>query len=64
MTVGFIDVTCPPTGVYAVYNQIQGKKTIWNHIDTGHAGRADYETRMHDEVLDYIQSKKAQTLKL
>jgi cephalosporin-C deacetylase-like acetyl esterase len=64
MTVGFIDVTCPPTGVYAAYNQVRGKKQMWDHTDTGHVGRADYEQRMHDEVITYLkktpENKKAQ----
>jgi cephalosporin-C deacetylase len=56
LTVGFIDVVCPPTGIYAAYNQIPGKKGIWNHIDTGHVGRADYEARMQEEILAYLQA--------
>lgn len=57
MTVGFIDVVCPPTGVYAAYNQVRGKKQMWDHVDTGHVGRADYEERMHDEVIAYLKEK-------
>jgi cephalosporin-C deacetylase len=53
-TVGFIDHICPPTGVYAAYNQLRGKKQIWNHLDTGHVSRPDYEARVRTEVLAYI----------
>lgn len=55
-TVGFIDHICPPTGVYAAFNQLKTKKDIWNHLDTGHVSRPDYEARVRDEVLAYIVS--------
>ena len=55
-TVGFIDHICPPTGVYAAFNQLQTKKDIWNHLDTGHVSRPDYEARVREEVLAYIRS--------
>jgi cephalosporin-C deacetylase-like acetyl esterase len=55
-TVGFIDHICPPTGIYAAFNQLQTKKDIWNHLDTGHVSRPDYEARVRDEVLAYIRS--------
>lgn len=58
-TVGFIDHICPPTGVYAAFNQLRTKKTIWNHLDTGHVSRPDYEARVHDEVLAYVRSSNS-----
>ena len=57
ITVGVIDVVCPPTGVYAAYNQLTGKKRIWNHIDTGHISRADYEAGVREAVLEYLKSR-------
>jgi len=33
---GFLDVVAPPTGVYAAYNQLPGKKTITNDPTHGH----------------------------
>lgn len=59
VTVGFIDHICPPTGVYAAYNQISTKKAIWPHLDTGHVSRADYEARVRDEVLRYLKESSA-----
>lgn len=56
LTVGFIDIICPPTGIYAAYNRIPGMKSIWNHVDTGHVGRADYEARMREEILAYLKA--------
>lgn len=56
MTVGFIDGVCPPTGVFAAYNQITSPKHIWTHVDTGHTGRRDYNERMRQEVLAYVRA--------
>jgi cephalosporin-C deacetylase-like acetyl esterase len=28
ITVGFIDIACPPTGVYAIYNQFAGRNSL------------------------------------
>lgn len=54
-TVGFIDITCPPTGVYAAYNQLSGRKRIWNHVDTGHVSKPEYEAGVRDAVLRYLK---------
>ncbi|MBR2427471.1 MAG: acetylxylan esterase [Lentisphaeria bacterium] len=35
--VGFTDELCPPTGVYAIYNALQGEKCIYNKIHHGHS---------------------------
>lgn len=40
MSVGFVDVTCPPTTCYAAYNQLQGKKQAVNEPAMGHAAPA------------------------
>lgn len=37
VTVGFIDTTCPPTGVYAAYNALPISKVIYNDVSSGHA---------------------------
>ncbi|OPZ96010.1 MAG: Cephalosporin-C deacetylase [Planctomycetes bacterium ADurb.Bin412] len=36
-SVGFIDVVCQPTTVYAAYNSVQGKKQIVNVPEMPHA---------------------------
>ena len=46
---------CPPTGVYAAYNQLSGKKHIWNHLDTGHISRKDYDEGVRNAVLAYLK---------
>ena len=55
IALGFIDIVCPPTGVYAACNQLSGKKHIWHHLDTGHIGRADYDAGVRDAVLAYLK---------
>ncbi|MFK5921723.1 MAG: acetylxylan esterase [Verrucomicrobiota bacterium] len=41
LSVGFIDRTCPPTSVYAAYNQLNGTKSIINKPAMGHAAPKD-----------------------
>ena len=55
VTIGFIDIVCPPTGVYAAFNQLPQPKRIWNHLDTGHISRAEYEAGVRDAVLAYLK---------
>ena len=37
MSVGFIDVTCPPTSCYAAYNALKGPKQVINEPAMGHS---------------------------
>ena len=37
VTAGFVDVTCPPSSVYAMYNQLAGKKTMYDLHRLGHS---------------------------
>lgn len=55
VTVGFIDHICPPTGIYAAFNEINVPKKIWQHLDTGHVSRPDYEARVREEVLAWLR---------
>lgn len=36
VTAGIIDSLCPPTTVYAMYNQLKGEKHMLEHPTTGH----------------------------
>lgn len=56
VTLGFIDHICPPTGIYAMYNQVRAPKKIWEHLDTGHVSRPDYEARVREEVLAWLRN--------
>lgn len=43
--VGFLDRTCPPSGVYAAYNGIKGPKRIFDQPQEGHSfGRHNFDT--------------------
>jgi len=56
-TVGFIDVTCPPTSVYAAYNNISGKKSIHNDPDAGHTSTAKAGTAIRNAITQHLQSQ-------
>ena len=54
-TVGFIDVSCPPTGVYAAYNNLSGQKNILNHYHTGHIATPEADVAVHEAIVNYLQ---------
>lgn len=41
--VGHVDTTCPPAGVYAMYNQLAGKKSMYDMHRLGHAVPAEFK---------------------
>ena len=53
LTVGFIDTSCPPTGVYAAYNALSGPKRIFNDIPSGHALSPQATAAMRAAILDH-----------
>lgn len=57
-TVGFIDVTCPPSSVYATYNQLSIPKQIYNDIPSGHANSPAAIAAMQKAVLDHVVKKQ------
>lgn len=54
MTVGYIDVSCPATGVFAVYNEVPTEKHIYHSTTTGHRVTPEGEAFVKQAVLDYI----------
>lgn len=58
-TVGFIDVTCPPTSVYAAYNNISGKKSIHNDPDAGHTSTAKAGAAIRSAITQHLQAQAA-----
>jgi cephalosporin-C deacetylase-like acetyl esterase len=58
VTVGFIDTTCPPTGVYAAYNALPIRKSIFNDVKSGHANSAGAVKAMGDLALRVIREAK------
>lgn len=58
-TVGFIDTTCPPTSVYAAYNNVSGKKSIHNDPDSGHTNTPKASEAMRQGVLNHVKDQAA-----
>ncbi|OQW95092.1 MAG: acetylxylan esterase, partial [Verrucomicrobia bacterium A1] len=58
VTVGFIDTTCPPTGVYAAYNALSGRKQIFDDIPTGHANSPEAMKAMREAILAHAAAAK------
>jgi len=55
MTVGYIDVSCPATGVFAVYNEIKTPKHMYHHTRLGHRQTPEGEEYVRQAVLEYIR---------
>jgi len=53
-TVGFIDTTCPPTSIYATYNQLNIPKEIYNDIPSGHSHSQTARDGMVNAVMKYV----------
>lgn len=56
VTVGFIDVTCPPTSVFAAYNSLPIPKNIHQDVDAGHSSTPAASKAMNEAVLAYLKS--------
>ena len=57
MSVGFIDVTCPPSSCYAAYNQLKGKKQVINKPLMGHAAPGDIHIAFIDAVKEHVKEQ-------
>jgi len=60
VTVGFVDVTCPPSSVYAAYNALPGKKEIFNDIAAGHTNTPKAVDMMRAAILAHVAAVKKQ----
>lgn len=58
-TVGFIDTTCPPSSVYAAYNNVSGKKSIHHDPDAGHTSTPKASEAMRKAVLEHVKAQAA-----
>ena len=57
MSCGFIDPICPPSSVYAIYNQLQGNKMFYDKTRNGHNdGSAEYNQSTWNFVDQYMQN--------
>lgn len=53
-TVGFVDASCPPTGVYAAYNRLSGPKEILDQYLLGHHPSAEADDASLEAVLQHV----------
>jgi len=58
VTVGFIDLTCPATSVYAAYNALPIPKEIYNDIPSGHANSPAATEARKQAVMKFFKSVK------
>lgn len=56
-TVGFIDVTCAPSSVYAAYNNLPGQKEIYNDVASGHGSSPACGKAKHEAILAYLKKR-------
>ena len=57
MSVGFIDVTCPPTSCYAAYNALKGPKQVINEPAMGHAAPAHIKNAFLEAAMKHAKRK-------
>ena len=53
-SVGFIDTVCPPTCVYATYNNLAGKKQMINVPLMGHAISPEFENATDEAIREHV----------
>lgn len=58
VTVGFIDTTCPPTGVYAAYNALPVPKTIHADVAAGHTNTPGAKEFMQEAAYKHVREMK------
>jgi cephalosporin-C deacetylase-like acetyl esterase len=63
LTVGFIDTTCCPSSVYAVYNSIKSPKEIINDPAAGHSVTKIMSDAVNGKINDYLKAAKAENSK-
>jgi len=56
VTVGFIDNSCHPSGIYAAYNSLPGEKYILNCLESGH-GRFFNYSRHRAPMYAWLQNR-------
>ena len=55
-TVGFVDASCPPTGVYAAYNELRGAKEMLDQYFLGHHPSDEADAASREAVLQHVQA--------
>lgn len=59
VSVGFIDGTCPPSSVYAAYNNLPGKKSMVIEPLMGHSSSPKIGAAFQKAIADHVRAKKA-----
>jgi len=54
-SVGFLDDTCPPTGIYAAYNSLEGPRKINNEVETEHVHTERFKEATYRWEVERIQ---------
>ncbi|MCL4192320.1 MAG: acetylxylan esterase, partial [Thermoguttaceae bacterium] len=60
VSVGFIDGTCPPTSVYAAYNNLPGKKQMTCEPLMGHTTFPSHQKAAAAAIAEHIARLKAE----
>lgn len=58
MSIGFIDRTCPPTGNFAAYNTLPGKKRLITKPLMGHSAPPEIHAEFREAILEHARGKK------
>lgn len=59
VSVGFIDGVCPPSSVYAAYNNLPGKKSMVIETLMGHSSSPKINAAFQKAIADHVRAKKA-----
>ena len=59
VTVGYIDTTCPPTSVYAAYNELPIPKTMHVDVAAGHTNTPAATKVMQDAAVKHVREMRA-----
>ena len=57
--VGFVDGVCPPTSVYATYNNLPGKKRMIIEPLMGHAAPPQIVAAFNKAIEEHVRTTKA-----
>lgn len=58
VTVGYIDVTCPPTGIYAAYNSLGVSKAIHADVLAGHTSTPGGSKFLQEAATAHVRAMK------
>jgi len=59
MAMGYNDVTCPPTSMFAAYNVVTAEKELHLQLEMGHRGTSEFYDRFIERVLKMAKAGQA-----